>query len=100
MVASTLNIKPVCAALNGEIIQVTQGLGMQKSLSKLANEMLKRAEDLSKRRIFINHCNNEERALKMKAILLDRVPDLNIHILSLRGLSTVYANDGGIVVTF
>lgn len=100
LVASTLNIKPVCAADHGEIIQVSQGLGMRKGLARLVDEMFKRVDDLSARRIIVNHCNNEARALKVREMLLNKMPGLNISILSLRGLSTVYANDGGIVVTF
>lgn len=100
LVASTLNIKPVCAADKGEIIQIGQGLGMRKALAKLVDEISKRGGDLQSKHIMINHCNNEARALAVKDMLLKNIPNLDITILSLRGLSTLYANDGGIVVTF
>lgn len=100
LVASTLNIKPVCAADNGEIVQIGQGLGMRKALTKLVDEIIKKGGDLQSKHIIINHCNNEARAITVKEMLLKKIENLNITILSLRGLSTLYANDGGIVVTF
>ena len=100
LVASTLNIKPVLAGDHGEIVQIGQGLGIRKALNKLVAELVKRGNDFSSRRIFITHCNNRERAEEVKKMILDKISIASVLIMQTKGLSSLYANDGGIIVTF
>lgn len=100
LVATSLNIKPVLAADNGTIVQIGQGLGMKKALNKLVDVIIKNGGELGKKRIIISHCNNVIRAEEVKKMLQAKVHAPNIMILATRGLSSLYANDGGIIVTY
>lgn len=99
VVASTLSIKPVMGAEKGEIIQLGQAMGIKKALQKLADLAVKNAGDSKEKRLMISHCNCEERAEIMKKFLLDRGEYKDVIILNMAGLSSTYANDGGIIVT-
>lgn len=99
-VASTLNIKPVLYAVSGEIAQKSQAIGVKKAMTKLADlidEMTVRGDDHM--RLIISHCNNLERAEMVKQLILSRRLFDEVIILNDRGVSTMYANEGGIIVT-
>ena len=100
LVATSLNIKPVLEAENGTIVQIGQGIGMKKALTKLVDVIIKKGGDLSAKRIIISHCNNLKRAEDVKKMLQAKVDVPNIQIQAMRGLSSLYANDGGIIVTY
>ena len=100
LVATSLNIKPVLAADKGTIVQIGQGIGMKKALNKLVDVIIKNGGELDKKRIIISHCNNVKRAEEVKKMLQSKVTAPNIKIMATRGLSSLYANDGGIIVTY
>lgn len=99
LVASTLNIKPVMGAEEGSIIQRGQAIGIKKALAKIVENVLKEATDTKKKNLMITHCNCRERAEKVKQMLLEKAEFKAVYILDAAGVSTVYANDGGVVVT-
>lgn len=99
LVASTLNIKPVMSADEGEIIQLSQAIGTKKALSKLVEIALHDATDTVGKRLMISHCNALERAKSVKAQLEAKAQFKEIKIIDMAGLSSLYANDGGIIVT-
>ena len=100
LVATSLNIKPVLAAEKGTIIQIGQGIGMKKALNKLVDVVIKNGGELSKKRIIISHCNNVKRAEEVMKMLQAKVDAPNIIILATKGLSSLYANDGGIIISY
>lgn len=97
-VASTLSIKPVMGADKGEILQRSQGLGMKKAMAKMAELIVKELKDSHLKKIVISHCNARERAEKMKNLLLAKLANIEVMILDTAGISSMYANDGGIIV--
>ncbi len=99
LVASTLNIKPVMGADKGAIIQKSQTVGIKKALTRLVETVIKEATDMEKKRLMITHVNCPERAEKVKQMLLQKARFLDVCVLDAAGVSTVYANDGGVVVT-
>lgn len=99
VVASTLNIKPVMGADKGTIIQRGQGIGMKKALAKMADMIVAELKDASKKRIIISHCNAVGRAETVKQLLEGKVSCREILVLDTAGISSMYANDGGIIVT-
>lgn len=99
IVATTLSIKPIMGADEGQIVQLGQAMGMKKALQKMADMIVKKIEDTKSRRLMISHCNCPERADAMKKLLLERGEYLEIVILDTAGISSTYANDGGIIVT-
>lgn len=98
-VASALKIKPVMGATEeGEIIQLDQARGMNKALVKMVDNIAERTEEPEKRILAISHCNCPERAQMVKEALLKRADFRDVIVLDTRGVSTMYANDGGIIV--
>ena len=99
MVASTLNIKPVMIGDKGFIAQHGQAIGMKKAMNKLVEFFMNDVPNPSERRLMITHCNTPERAEIMKNLLLHRTSFKDIIILDTAGISSMYANDGGFIVT-
>lgn len=99
LVASTLSIKPLMGADKGEIIQKGQCIGMKKALGKLADMVVESVKNREKNRLVITHCNAPERAETMRKLILAKVEFKECIIMDTRGLSTLYANEGGILVS-
>ncbi len=99
MVAQTLNIKPVMSAKGGIIIQKSQAIGMKKALMKIRDYMLKEVAELNERRIVITHCNCPDRAEYLKGLLKEKARLKEVVIMDTAGVRSMYANDGGIIVT-
>ncbi len=100
LVASTLNIKPVMAGTReGTIEQIGQGIGIKKALQKMADAVAKNVTNAQERVLMITHCNNAERAQSMKKLILDRISVKDVLVMDTAGVSSMYANDGGVIVT-
>jgi len=99
LVASTLNIKPVMGATpEGTIKQLTQARGVKKALSKMIEEMAAVTKNCENKILAIAHCNCKERAEYVKELLHTVAQFRDIIIVDTRGVSTMYANDGGIIM--
>lgn len=98
LVASTMSIKPLMAADEGTIVQVGQAIGMKKALNKLAEKFAKEVK-AGHDRLIISHCNALERAELIKKSILEKRHFEEVIILDTAGVSSLYANDGGIIVT-
>lgn len=98
-VATALKIKPVMSATpDGVIIQLGQARGMNKALIKMVDYIEEKMENTSQKILGISHCNCPERARIVKDAILERLPFADVIVLDMRGCSTMYANDGGIIV--
>ena len=98
-VASTLNIKPVMSAEHGVIVQRGQSIGVKKALAKLAEMIVKEIGSTEGRKLIITHCNAPERAKQVKELITKLAKFEEVIIMDTRGLSSLYANDGGVIVT-
>lgn len=98
LIASTLSIKPVMGAIHGVIIQKGQSVGIKKALAKMADIIVSEGKDLNKKILYISHCNCPDRADLMKRLLLARSKFKEVRILNTAGVSSMYANDGGVIV--
>ncbi len=99
LVASTLNIKPVMGSVKGEIIQKSQAIGIKKALGKMADYAAREVKEPGKRRLIITHCNAPERARMVQELILSQVGFRECILMDTRGVSSMYANDGGVIVT-
>lgn len=97
--ATALNIKPVMGAEKGVIIKLDQARGINRALQRMTDLAVASAEDPASRRLVIAHCNNEKRAEQVKEMLLKKASFREIVITNTAGVATVYAGDGGIIVT-
>lgn len=99
LVVSTLNIKPIMMGNKGVIQQRSQSVGMKKALSKLADIINEEVKNKEERTLMITHCNAPERAELLKKFLLERARFKSVRVMDTRGVSSMYANDGGVIVT-
>lgn len=97
LVASTLNIKPVMGADKGTIIQRSQTIGIKKGLAKMASLIVEEARNAQNKVLVISHCNCPNRAETIKKLVLDKIQVKKVVILETRGISSMYANDGGVI---
>lgn len=98
LVASTLNIKPVMGADKGTIIQKSQCIGIKKGLAKMASIVASEVANAQDKVLMISHCNCPQRAEEVKKMILEKVKFKSVRILETRGISSMYANDGGVIV--
>lgn len=99
LVASTLNIKPVMVGNLGVIEQKSQAIGINKALAKMADCILADVHHPEKRTLMITHCNCPKRAQYMRTLMEKRASYRKVVIMDTAGVSTMYANDGGIIIT-
>lgn len=100
LIANVLNIKPVMMSNDGEIELFEINRGIKKSLDKMANAIGEISKKTKFDLITISYTKNKERADKLK----DKIDELyevdQIHIRHTNGLSSGYADIGGIVIGF
>ena len=99
LVASTLNIKPVMVGNLGVIEQKGQAIGINKALAKMADCIVNDVENPQERTLMITHCNCPERAEFMRSLMEKRASYKDVLIMDTAGVSSMYANDGGVIVT-
>ena len=97
--ATALNIKPVMGSTDiGSIQQLGQARGMNKALESMVEKMLAVTKNCEEKVLAISHCNCPERAKRVR----DRIEKLahfkNIVIVDTSGISSMYANDGGVIL--
>ena len=98
---SVLNIKPVMMATpEGTIEQCSLGRGTKKALKKMVEEVGKKVSDMEQKILAISHCNCPERAAFVQEEVKRLYSFKKIVIADTAGVSTMYANDGGIVISF
>ena len=99
LVASALKIKPVMGATSeGDIIQLDQARGINKALMKMVDAIVNDAQHVENKTLAISHCNCPERAEMVKEALLERLAVQDVFVLDTQGVSSMYANDGGIII--
>lgn len=100
VVASALNIKPYMKAENGTIQQAGQARGMRKALDKMIEYIGEVGQNFSEKTVIIANCNCPERAKEVEKELMERYHFKESLIISTKGISSLYAADGGIIVSF
>ena len=100
LVTSTLRIKLLMGATpEGEICKKGQAMSVKQALNKMVALM---ADDLKHvgKRLSIVHCNCLERAFYVKELAMKQCRFDEILVSDTGGITTMYANDGGIVVAY
>ncbi|MBO5293590.1 MAG: DegV family protein [Lachnospiraceae bacterium] len=100
LVATTLSIKPVMGATpEGTIIQLGQAIGMKKGLQKMAETLANEAVHPEEKCLMITHCNAKARAEAFRDMVLEKIKVKDVLIMDTAGISSMYANDGGVIAT-
>ena len=100
LAATTLNIKPVLKAIDGEIAQAGQAVGVKKALAKLADMIVDKMEKTGHDMMVITHCNNFKRAETVRDMILKKTDLIKkVIIMDTAGVASLYAADGGVIVS-
>ena len=98
-IANSLNIKPVMGSTKeGLICQLDQARGMNKALERMVKDMISKTKDCENRVLTIAHCNCPERAKAVKEKIEKIAKFKKIIIINTAGVSSMYANDGGVIM--
>lgn len=98
-VATALKIKPVMGSTpEGTIVQLDQARGMNKAVMKMVDYVVERTPNPAEKVLGISHCNCPARAQAVKEAILERIPVKDVILLDTAGVSSMYANDGGIII--
>lgn len=100
LVTGALRVKLLCGATReGDIEKLGQGLSVRQTLARLVSRMAD-DENHAGRRLMIAHCNCLERAEYVRELIQKRCRFGEILIVPTGGISTVYADDGGIIAAY
>ena len=100
VVTGALRIKLLMGATpQGEICKLGQALTMKQALGKLVDRMAA-DPDHQGRVAAVCHCNCLERAFALKEQIEAKCQFQQVLILEAGGITTVYANDGGVVAAY
>lgn len=99
--ASVLSIKPVLGSDGaGEVKLFDKVRGYKKAFARLVDIIGEEGHRLEDKVLGIAHCNCLERALQFKAEAKKKYNFKDIVVVEMAGLSSTYADDGGIVIAF
>ncbi len=99
LAATVLKIKPICIGNHEGIIeQIDQARGSNKALIKMVDHIVAGTANPEEKILGISYVNCRDRAIMVRDAILKRMKVRDVIVQETGGLSTVYANDGGIIV--
>ena len=99
LVASALKIKPVMGSTpEGTICQLAQARGMNKAIVKMVDHIGEKGINIPEKTVAITHCNCPERAKMLEEAIREKLHPAKIVVMDTAGVSSMYANDGGVIV--
>lgn len=100
-VTSILNVRPIMAGTPEGTIKVHEKvIGAKRALKRFIEVIGEEGVNIENRVLGIAHCNCLERAIEFKNEILKRYKFKDIIIVKTAGVSSSYANEGGIIVAF
>lgn len=100
-VSSILSVKPIMGATKkGEIKVHEKVIGSKRAFRRFVEVIGEQGTNLEDKILGIAHCNCLEKALAFKEEVLKRYNFKDIIIVKTAGISTVYANEGGLIIAF
>ncbi len=100
VVTAALRIKLLMGSTpQGEICKRGQAMSMKQALGKMVELMAKDPGHAGKL-LVLSHCNCLERAFQLREMVQKECGFSQVFICETGGISTVYANDGGIVAAY
>lgn len=98
-VANALNIKPYMGATpDGQIIQLGQTRGINRAVLKMIDCLVDEVKNPESKIVAISHCNCPTRAEMAKNEILKRIQVKDVVVLDTKGISSMYASDGGLIM--
>lgn len=101
ILVSVLNIKPIMeGTADGHIAKIGQARGFPRALKELVKLIEEDAVNTKDKILGIAHCNNYEKAKELKDTIFEKINFKDYLIVDTAGISTTYANNGGIIVSY
>ena len=99
--ATILSIVPIMEGNDeGKIDLIENVRGSKKAMSRLVDILGEQGMKLEEKVLAIAHCNCLDKAMDFKKQVMEKYNFKDIVISETHGISTVYANDGGLIVSF
>ena len=98
--ATALSIKPIMGAEDGEIRMFDKARGSNKAFDRLLEMIEENAKSVEDKILAISHVNNLTRATWLKTELQKRCAFKDIIVVQTHGLSSLYCDRQGIIVSF
>jgi len=100
-IATIMHIRPILGSDgDGNIALFSKVRGSRQALDKLADTIEESGKQTEGETMVITHCNNLSGATLLKKIISERYKFAKIHIIPTGGLSSMYANNGGIIMAY
>lgn len=100
-IGNLLQVVPImCSNTNGEIILKEQVRGRKKALNRVLDIIGEEGSNIESKILGITHVNCREKAECLKVEIANRYNFKDIVIFEAGGLSVIYADDGGIVISY
>lgn len=99
-IAGALSIMPVMQALDGEIALQQMVRGRNNAYNRLVDTIGGTGVNFAERILYISHCNAREVAEEIAAMVEKKYRFKEIQMTGMKVLSSMYANAGGIVISF
>lgn len=96
-----LNIKPLMGSDgDGQIVHYSNCRGQSKIVKKMVETIKDSGKLTEGLRAVISHCNNEAQALRLKEEMIAQFSFKEIIIVPTGGVSSLYANDKGLILAY
>jgi fatty acid-binding protein DegV len=100
-VTSILNVRPIMVGTEEGTIRVHEKvIGAKKAFRRFVEVIGEEGTNLEDRILGIAHCNCLEKAVEFKNEVLKRYKFKDVVIVKTAGISSVYANEGGLIIAF
>lgn len=99
--ATVMHIRPILGSDgDGNIAFYSKAKGTKQALEKLGDMIGEHCANTAEHTLVITHCNNPEGALHLQELAEKRYSFKDIIVAPTGGLSSMYANEGGIIIAF
>lgn len=102
VIGTMLMLRPIMGENgNGEIVPLEKVRGTAKAMERLVEIIAEKTAAAKNLVLTLSYCNQPERAAALKKNILAKCPAINeVIVTPTGGLSTCYANDGGVILAF
>ena len=96
----TLGIRIVAEATAEGTIRVAKKARGEAHTARAIAQLMSDAKDCTGSHVIITHCQNPEGAERLRNAILDRLPVKAVEVLPCRGLTSFYAMDKGLILSY
>ena len=96
----TLGIRIIADATPEGTIRVAKKARGEAHTARAIAQLMSDAKDCTGSHVIITHCQNPEGAERLRNAILDRLPVKAVEVLPCRGLTSFYAMDKGLILSY